>query len=60
MSSGTESSAEVFGQNVHLPTLYLRDLFFWGCVKDKFYNSNPRTEELKVNICREIANIPAE
>jgi hypothetical protein len=34
--------------------------FFWGCLKGKVYNSNPRTEELNENICREIANIPAE
>jgi hypothetical protein len=27
---------------------------------DKLYNSKPRTEELKENIHREIANIPAE
>jgi hypothetical protein len=30
-------------------------------LKDRVYNSNPRTEEeLKENIPREIANIPAE
>jgi hypothetical protein len=29
-------------------------------LKDKVYNRNTRTEELKENICREIANIPAE
>jgi hypothetical protein len=29
-------------------------------LKDKFYNSKPRKEELKENIHREIANIPAE
>jgi hypothetical protein len=34
------------------------DFFFWCCLKDKVYNSNPRTEELKENIRREIANIP--
>jgi hypothetical protein len=35
--------------------------FFWGCLKDKIYNSNPRTaEELKENIHREITNIPEE
>jgi hypothetical protein len=27
-------------------------------LKDKVYNSNPRMEELKENIRREIANIP--
>jgi hypothetical protein len=37
------------------------DFFFWGCLKDKLYNSNPRKEEeLKENIHREIANIPAK
>jgi hypothetical protein len=36
------------------------DIFFWGCLKDKVYNSNPRAEELKENIRREISNIPAE
>jgi hypothetical protein len=34
--------------------------FFWACLKDTVYNSNPWTEELKKNIYREIANIPAE
>jgi hypothetical protein len=35
--------------------------FFWDCVKDKVYSSNPQTEEgLKENICRDISNIPAE
>jgi hypothetical protein len=29
-------------------------------LKDKVYNSNPKTEALKENIRREIANIPAE
>jgi hypothetical protein len=30
-------------------------------LKDKVYNNKPQTEEeLKENICREIANIPAE
>jgi hypothetical protein len=37
------------------------DFFFWGCLKDKIYNSNLQTEEeLKENIQREIENIPAE
>jgi hypothetical protein len=37
------------------------DFFLWGCLKDKVYNSNRRTKkELKENIRREIANIPAE
>jgi hypothetical protein len=60
MSSGTELSALVFGQHVH-PIIILAIVFFWGCLKDKVYNSNHRTEEeLKENILREIANIPAE
>jgi hypothetical protein len=39
---------------------YACDFFFWWCLKDKEYNSNSWTEELKENIHREIANIPAE
>jgi hypothetical protein len=35
------------------------DFFFWGCLKDNVDN-NPRMEELKENICMEIANIYAE
>jgi hypothetical protein len=42
------------------PDLNPRDGFFWGCLKHKTYNTNPRFEELKENIRREIANIPAE
>jgi hypothetical protein len=43
------------------PNLNPRDFFFWGCLKDKACNSNPQIqEELKENICGEIANIPAE
>jgi hypothetical protein len=42
------------------PDLNSCDCFFWGCLKDKAYNSNPRTEELKGYISREIINIPAE
>jgi hypothetical protein len=43
------------------PSLNPGDFFFWGCLKDKVYNSNPRMEqELKENIRWEIANIPAE
>jgi hypothetical protein len=29
-------------------------------LKDKVYNNNPQKEVLKENICRKIANIPAE
>jgi hypothetical protein len=59
MSSGTELSSVVFGQHVH-SILILKCFFFWGCLKDDVYNSYPRTEELKENIRREIANIFAE
>jgi hypothetical protein len=38
---------------------YGPDFFFWGYLKDKFYSNNPRTEELKESICREISNVPA-
>jgi hypothetical protein len=38
-----------------LPDLKPRDFFFWGCLKDRIYSNNPRTEEeMKGNICREI------
>jgi hypothetical protein len=33
---------------------------FWGCLKDKVYNSNLQLKKLKENIRREIANIPAK
>jgi hypothetical protein len=33
---------------------------FWDSLTDKIYSSNPRKEEMKENIRREIANIPAE
>jgi hypothetical protein len=42
------------------PDLNPCDFFYWGCLKDKIYSSNPRTKELKGNIRREISNIPAE
>jgi hypothetical protein len=43
------------------PDLNTCDFFFWGCLKDKVYNSNRRTEEEpKENIRRKMANIPAE
>jgi hypothetical protein len=42
------------------PDLNPCDLFFLGCLKDKDYNSNPRTEELKENIHREFESILAE
>ncbi|PNF34055.1 hypothetical protein B7P43_G01128 [Cryptotermes secundus] len=47
-------------QPLHLPNLSPCDFFFWGHLKDKVYNSNPLTEELKENIHWEIANIPVE
>jgi hypothetical protein len=60
MSLGTDLSAVVCGQHVH-PILHLVIFLLWGCLKDKVYKSNPQTEEqLKENIRREIANIPAE
>jgi hypothetical protein len=43
------------------PGLNPSDFFFWGCLKEKVYSSNPRTEEeLKENICKKISNILAE
>jgi hypothetical protein len=55
------------GQNYQLwyMAITLTDLnpcgfLFWGCLKAKVHNSNPRTKELDENICREMANIPAE
>jgi hypothetical protein len=50
----------VYGQHVNLILLVLVIFFFWGCLKDEVYNSNLRTEEVKENICKEIANIPAD
>jgi hypothetical protein len=32
------------------PALNPCDFFFWACLKDRVYNSNPRMEELKENI----------
>jgi hypothetical protein len=58
--SGTELSAVIFGQHVRL-ILILVIFFFCGCMKDNVYDRKPRTEEeLKENIRKEIANIPAE
>jgi hypothetical protein len=42
------------------PDLDACDFLFHGCFKDIVYNSNPRTKELKKNIHKETANIPAE
>jgi hypothetical protein len=60
MSSGIELSAVVFGQH-NSPDLIPCDFFFfWGCLKDKVYNSTLQTEDLKENVHRKIANDPAE
>ncbi|PNF33616.1 hypothetical protein B7P43_G13023, partial [Cryptotermes secundus] len=40
MSSGTELSAVIFWPS-RSPDLNPRDSFFWGCLKDKVYSSNP-------------------
>jgi hypothetical protein len=34
--------------------------FPWSYLKDKVYNGNTQTEEIKENIHKEMANIPAE
>jgi hypothetical protein len=44
MSLETELSALIFGQHVHL-ILILVIFFFWGCLKNKVYNSNPQMED---------------
>jgi hypothetical protein len=43
----------------HSPDLNPCDFLFWDCLKGKVYSSNPRTEDLKEHIFREISNIPA-
>jgi hypothetical protein len=64
-----QALSDVFGDRIissgiwpaRSPDLNPCAFFFWGCLKDKAYSSNPRTvEELKENIRREISNIPAE
>jgi hypothetical protein len=64
-----QALSDVFGNRIissgiwpaHSPDLNPCDFFFfWGCLKDNVYSSNPRTGELKETIRREIANIPAE
>jgi hypothetical protein len=52
MSLGAELSAVLFGQHIH-SILILVIFFFWDCLRD-IYNSNPRTEERKENIRREL------
>jgi hypothetical protein len=63
-----QALSDVFGDRIssigiwpaRSPDLNPCEFFFWSCLKDKVYNSNPPTEELKENIRREIGNIPAE
>jgi hypothetical protein len=64
-----QALSEVFGDGIissgiwsaRSPDFNTSDFSVWGCVKDKVYKSNPRTEEeVKENIRREIANIPVE
>jgi hypothetical protein len=58
MSLGTISSGILPARS---PNLNPCDFFFWGCLKDKVYNSNLQMEEqLKANIGRKIANSPAD
>jgi hypothetical protein len=62
-----QALSDVFGDRImssgiwpaRSPDFYPCHFFFWGCLKDKVYKSNP-PEELKENTRREIANIPAE
>jgi hypothetical protein len=65
----TRALSDVFGDRIigsdiwplRSPDLNSFHFFFWGCLKDKVYNSNPRREKLKKKyILMEIANIPAE
>jgi hypothetical protein len=58
MSLGTIISGDIWP--ARSPDLNPCDFFPWGCLKDKVQNSNPRTEDLKENIRRKIANISAE
>jgi hypothetical protein len=64
-----QALSDVFGDRIITSGIWLArspdlnpcDFFIGGCLKDKVYKSNPRTEEkLKENIRREIAYIPAE
>jgi hypothetical protein len=53
-----QALADVFGDRIissgiwpaRSPDLNTCNFFLWGCLNDKVYNSNPRTEELKENI----------
>jgi hypothetical protein len=51
MSSGTEITAVVFGQHIHLNPCHF---FFCGSLKDKVYNSKPWLEEIKEKILRKL------
>jgi hypothetical protein len=53
MSSGTEISAAVFGQHIHL-TFNACDFFFCGFLRDKVYNSKPWLKELKKIFLRKL------
>jgi hypothetical protein len=63
-----QALSDVFGDRIissgiwpaRSPDLNPCDIFFWGCLKHKVCNSNPRAEEPKENNRREIANISAE
>jgi hypothetical protein len=63
-----QAMSSVFGDRIissgiwpaHLPDVNPCDFFFWSYLKDRVYSSNPRMEELKENIRKEIANIVAE
>jgi hypothetical protein len=64
----TQALSDIFGDRIirkgiwsgRSPDLNPCDFFFWGSLKDKVYNSNPRTEELREYIHKETANNPAE
>jgi hypothetical protein len=64
----TQDLFDVFGDRIISSDIWLArspdlnpcDFFFWGCLKDKVYSSNPQTEELKENIHRKISNIPTQ
>jgi hypothetical protein len=66
-SMSMQALSSVFGDRIIssgiwpacLPDLNPSDFFFWGRLKNKFYNIT-WIEEVKENIPREIANIHAE
>jgi hypothetical protein len=61
-----QAVSDVFGNRIissgiwseRSPDLDPCELFFWDCLKDKIYNRNPRTEELKENIRRKMQIFP--